>query len=155
MIESARRGRPPIRGDAKRASFNTRIRTELKAQLEQRATMAGHSLSEEIELRLEASFAAEVDPFVPEPMRRQAMRLLAHYIALGPERAYRILIEDMPDPQTLEPPDEEERKRRVQAILADLQKSRWASPENEEQYQRRQQEIAELNTRRDDTGKEE
>jgi hypothetical protein len=53
----ARRGRPPLKsGEAKRASFNTRLRKALKEQLEESARAAGRSLSEEIESRLERSF---------------------------------------------------------------------------------------------------
>jgi hypothetical protein len=53
----ARRGRPPLKsGEAKRASFNTRLRNALKEHLEESARAAGRSLSEEIESRLERSF---------------------------------------------------------------------------------------------------
>ena len=53
----SRRGRPPLKsGEAKRASFNTRLRNTLKEQLEESARAAGRSLSEEIESRLERSF---------------------------------------------------------------------------------------------------
>jgi predicted HicB family RNase H-like nuclease len=53
----ARRGRPPLKsGEAKRASFNTRLRNALKEHLEESAREAGRSLSEEIETRLERSF---------------------------------------------------------------------------------------------------
>ena len=53
----ARRGRPPLKsGEAKRASFNTRLRNALKEHLEESARAAGRSLSEEIETRLERSF---------------------------------------------------------------------------------------------------
>jgi hypothetical protein len=56
MTEGRRRGRPPLApGKAKRASFNTRIRSALKAELEAAADRAGRSLSEEIEFRLERS----------------------------------------------------------------------------------------------------
>ena len=51
-----KRGRPPLKGQPKRSSFNTRIRTELKERLESAAGDAGRSLSEEIEFRLERSF---------------------------------------------------------------------------------------------------
>jgi hypothetical protein len=52
-----RRGRPPLKaGEAKRASFNTRLRNALKERLEESARAAGRSLSEEIESRLERSF---------------------------------------------------------------------------------------------------
>lgn len=55
-----RRGRPPLKpGEAKRASFNTRLREGLKRDLEQSANKVGRSLSEEIEFRLERSL--EVD----------------------------------------------------------------------------------------------
>ena len=51
-----KRGRPPkTSGEAKRSSFNTRIRSKLKTRLEMEAEKAGRSLSEEIEHRLEAS----------------------------------------------------------------------------------------------------
>jgi hypothetical protein len=53
----SRRGRPPLKsGEAKRASFNTRLRNTLKERLEESARAAGRSLSEEIESRLERSF---------------------------------------------------------------------------------------------------
>ncbi len=55
--KQARRGRPPLKsGEAKRASFNTRLRNALKEHLEESARAAGRSLSEEIETRLERSF---------------------------------------------------------------------------------------------------
>jgi Arc-like DNA binding domain len=56
-LKPARRGRPPLKsGEAKRASFNTRLRNALKEHLEEAARSAGRSLSEEIEFRLERSF---------------------------------------------------------------------------------------------------
>ncbi len=52
------RGRPPLKpGRAKRSSFNTRIRPQLKEHLERDAKRAGRSLSEEIEARLERSYS--------------------------------------------------------------------------------------------------
>lgn len=42
-------------GEAKRSSFNTRLRTEVKDQLSVEASNSGRSLSEEIEWRLEQS----------------------------------------------------------------------------------------------------
>lgn len=55
-----RRGRPPLpKGLGKRASFNTRLRDEVKVRLEQAAVVAGRSLSEEIEHRLERSLSDE------------------------------------------------------------------------------------------------
>jgi TraY domain len=54
------RGRPRL-GDetAKRAAFNTRVRTALKQSLEAAAERNGRSLSEEIEFRLERSLDEE------------------------------------------------------------------------------------------------
>ncbi len=58
----ARRGRPALKlGSPKRSSFNTRLRTEIKQQLETEARIAGRSLSEEIEFRLERSLQQEAD----------------------------------------------------------------------------------------------
>ena len=58
----ARRGRPALKlGSPKRSSFNTRLRTEIKQQLEIEAQIAGRSLSEEIEFRLERSLQQEAD----------------------------------------------------------------------------------------------
>jgi hypothetical protein len=55
-----RRGRPPLTaGEPKRASFNTRLRIDLKNRLVAAASDAGRSLSEEIEFRLERSFDRE------------------------------------------------------------------------------------------------
>jgi hypothetical protein len=55
-----RRGRPPLPlGEAKRSSFNTRLRAVLKTRLQQAAADEGRSLSEEIEFRLERSFLTE------------------------------------------------------------------------------------------------
>jgi hypothetical protein len=51
-----RPGRPPKQGEIKRAFFQTRIRESLKQRLEEDAAKQGRSLSEEIELRLEASY---------------------------------------------------------------------------------------------------
>jgi Arc-like DNA binding domain len=61
MAQGARRGRPPKSktGEAKRASFNTRLREGLKVALETSAAENGRSLSEEIESRLEMSLAEE------------------------------------------------------------------------------------------------
>lgn len=56
-IEPRPRGRPPLPpGQAKRAHFTTRLRTELKEKLRAAAEANGRSLSEEIEYRLEQSF---------------------------------------------------------------------------------------------------
>ncbi len=56
----ARRGRPALKpGSPKRSSFNTRLRGETKQRLEDEARIAGRSLSEEIEFRLEQSFRDE------------------------------------------------------------------------------------------------
>ena len=60
----ARRGRPPLKlglGSPKRSSFNTRLHTEIKQQLETEAQIAGRSLSEEIEFRLGRSLQQEAD----------------------------------------------------------------------------------------------
>jgi hypothetical protein len=58
----ARRGRPALKlGSPKRSSFNTRLRTEIKQQLETEAQIAGRSLSEEIEFRLGRSLQQEAD----------------------------------------------------------------------------------------------
>ncbi len=54
--KTSTKGRPPLRaGEAKRSSYNTRIRSDLKARLERDASNVGRSLSEEIEFRLENS----------------------------------------------------------------------------------------------------
>jgi hypothetical protein len=51
-----RGGRPPMTpGQAKRGTFATRLRPQLKARLEKAALENGRSLSEEIEVRLEES----------------------------------------------------------------------------------------------------
>ncbi len=58
----ARRGRPALKpGSPKRSSFNTRLSAEIKQQLETEAQIAGRSLSEEIEFRLERSLQQEAD----------------------------------------------------------------------------------------------
>jgi len=58
----ARRGRPALKpGSPKRSSFNTRLHTEIKQQLETEAQIAGRSLSEEIEFRLGRSLRQEAD----------------------------------------------------------------------------------------------
>jgi hypothetical protein len=60
MPKETRRGRPPkTAGEAKRAQFGTRLRPSLKAALDAAAGENGRSLSEEIEARLEQSFALE------------------------------------------------------------------------------------------------
>jgi hypothetical protein len=52
----SRRGRPPLPADkGKRSSFNTRIGSDLKTQLQLAGARAGRSLSEEIEHRLALS----------------------------------------------------------------------------------------------------
>ena len=54
--KAKKRGRPRMKpGQAKRASFNTRLRAPLKEHLAKEAAIAGRSLSEEIEHRLERS----------------------------------------------------------------------------------------------------
>jgi hypothetical protein len=54
--QGVRRGRPALKpGSPKRSSFNTRLRDETKHRLESLAQIAGRSLSEEIEFRLEQS----------------------------------------------------------------------------------------------------
>src|SRR5690242_15151997 len=54
------RGRPPLTDEsAKRAAFNTRLRSALKLSLEAAASRKGRSLSEEIEFRLERSLEEE------------------------------------------------------------------------------------------------
>ena len=53
---TSRGGRPPMTpGQAKRGTFATRLRPQLKARLEKAALENGRSLSEEIEVRLEES----------------------------------------------------------------------------------------------------
>jgi hypothetical protein len=60
MAESKRRGRPPLEPEnAKRASFNTRLRPAVKLALGAAAKKEGRSLSEEIEFRLERSLEEE------------------------------------------------------------------------------------------------
>jgi hypothetical protein len=55
-----KRGRPPLPpGKAKRSYFNTRLTGDLKVRLEEAAKKGGHSLSEEIERRLEKSVQEE------------------------------------------------------------------------------------------------
>ena len=58
--QTRRTGRPPSTpGQPKRSAFNTRLRAETKQRLEDEARIAGRSLSEEIEFRLEQSFRDE------------------------------------------------------------------------------------------------
>ena len=77
---SARRGRPALKpGSPKRGSFNTRLRAEIKQQLETEAQNAGRSLSEEIEMRLEQSFI--------EDMGSESTRKLMRALALAKEMA--------------------------------------------------------------------
>jgi hypothetical protein len=62
-----RGGRPPMTpGQAKRGTFATRLRPQLKARLEKAALENGRSLSEEIEVRLEES-----ERYVEELQRAQ------------------------------------------------------------------------------------
>lgn len=57
---SKRRGRPPKKAsERKRNNVTTRLRDETKRALEVEAEKAGHSLSEEIEFRLDQSFSDE------------------------------------------------------------------------------------------------
>jgi hypothetical protein len=55
MTRTKRGRRRKSEAEAKRASFNTRLRSELKDSLAADAALAGRSLSEEIEFRLEKS----------------------------------------------------------------------------------------------------
>jgi hypothetical protein len=77
-----RRGRPPKAGESKRTNFNTRLRNSLRVQLEGEALAAGRSLSEEIEARLERSFADEtIEPALGRQGRaflRLLVRVLRH-----------------------------------------------------------------------------
>ena len=84
MAESRRRGRPPLEpGKAKRAAFNTRLRSALKAELETAAERAGRSLSEEIEFRLERSLEEQ----------KRSGDILREGIAIGGYLALALLIE--------------------------------------------------------------
>jgi hypothetical protein len=56
-----RPGRPPKQGELKRAPFQTRMRGSLRQRLEESATANGRSLSEEIEIRLEASYDSPIE----------------------------------------------------------------------------------------------
>jgi len=58
-----RRGRPPKVGELKSAAFQTRLRPSLRARLREDADRNDVSLSEEIERRLEASYARVEDRF--------------------------------------------------------------------------------------------
>jgi hypothetical protein len=148
MVTGSPRGRRPLTGgEAKRASFKTRIRPSLKDRLEEDAGRAGRSLSEEIEHRLEASIAAEDDPYFPQPLRDLARRLLASYLVLGPGEAIKAFV-TAPDPRTFEPPDEAEQQRRWKEMVDALQTARWADAHVEERYQRNKQAIDALNVAR-------
>jgi hypothetical protein len=88
LSSSARlKGRPPLKaGEAKRASFNTRLRTALREQLQEFARAAGRSLSEEIEFRLERS--CEEDLILRDEdarLRREEKKKKAAALILPPE----------------------------------------------------------------------
>ncbi len=57
MMETKRRGRPPISPERrKRNNVTLRVRDDLKRQLKAAAQANGRSLSEEMEFRLEQAF---------------------------------------------------------------------------------------------------
>ena len=139
-LPKRRPGRPPKPLDqVKRDTFQTRIRSPLKQRLEEAAAENGRSLSEEIEARLEASWRDE-NAFFPPPLLHQGRRLLGAYVVNGCAGVVRQLTR-MPDPVTLEPPDDAEKKRRWEEMRDMLAQARWASPEAEERYQRVQQKV--------------
>lgn len=70
-------GRPPIGDEPKRAAFNTRLRAEVKRDLEAAALQTGRSLSEEIEERLEASLRPQ--GLVPRELVPIALLMLSAY----------------------------------------------------------------------------
>lgn len=62
MAEPARRGRPRLSDDeARRAAFTFRATNELKQKLTKAAEQSERSIAQEIEMRLEMSFAREAD----------------------------------------------------------------------------------------------
>jgi hypothetical protein len=111
----------------------------LKVQLEEAAAASDRSLSTEAQFRLEASF---LDNF-SEPQRHLARQLLGMYLTGGAAQLVRH-VTGMPDPVTLELPDEAERKRRWQEMRDTLAEARWASPEAEDRYQRIERKVDEL-----------
>lgn len=80
-------GRPPKRGEPKRAPFQTRIRESLRDRLEAAADANGRSLSEEIEQRLEDSFDRLDKPFGGPAGLRVAIMLSASYLFTGGQLA--------------------------------------------------------------------
>ena len=81
------RGRPPLEpGRAKRGSFNTRIRPQLKEHLERDAKSAGRSLSEEIESRLEESYLRDK---ADERVREAVLEGI--YDSFGGEKPFRVM----------------------------------------------------------------
>lgn len=84
----AKRGRPPLTpGQAKRSSFNTRLRTSLKQLLTEEGAAAGRSLSEEIEFRLETSLLEKA----ADQREREAV-VQGVYDAFGGEHRYKAML---------------------------------------------------------------
>jgi hypothetical protein len=80
-------GRPPKRGEPKRAPFQTRIRESLRARLEEMAAAHGRSLSEEIEQRLEDSFIGLEARFGGKAALNVAVMLFACFEFVGQQEA--------------------------------------------------------------------
>jgi hypothetical protein len=81
-------GRPPKQGEVKRDFFQTRIRGSLKQRLEEDAAKQGRSLSEEIELRLERSYARIEDQFGGAAGLRMAIMLWSGFAHAGNQAAH-------------------------------------------------------------------
>jgi hypothetical protein len=85
-----RRGRPPKpEGEVKRASFQTRLHESLRIRLQEEAAKNGHSLSEEIERRLIASYGRVEDQFGGSVGLATALQLYANYRHAGDLEAHR------------------------------------------------------------------
>jgi len=59
MTESKKLGRPPLNEEVKRCPISVRVTPTMKAAIEAVAKANGRSITQEIELRLELSFARE------------------------------------------------------------------------------------------------
>jgi hypothetical protein len=75
-----KRGRPPTGAiSGKAAVFTTRIRPDLRAKLDEAAKKSGHSLSQEVEIRLSDSFTEEgrMEDVFGSPENYYLMRIVA------------------------------------------------------------------------------
>ena len=133
--DTSRGGRPPMTpGQAKRGTFATRLRPQLKARLEKAALENGRSLSEEIEVRLEESERCVEELHRAQQQSASAMRngfllgcqssALAAFMGASLERIASGLASDPRSAVPLDQASVYAARDRVSQTLAAVQKTR-------------------------------